>query len=397
MTRLLHLRGLPGPIAFAAGLEDVAVLLKSVLVGWPELPAGSGPSHPPFLFVRRDARGLHVSRPQYRFASRPRTKVGAVCTLVVELVDAYVSHAMHFGSLHTAAAEFGGRVVLFPATHRVGKSTLMTRLAASGRRIFADDLLPIDMATAEAVATGCLPRLRMPLPSSVCPAFASFVKENAALEDARYSYVTPARPTVHGDRAPIGAIVLLERRENGPAELSKAPVEAALLKLLQQETRRSFDATKTLSRYHDLVAGAQSFRMVFSDIEDAVTCLDRAFAEWPYASAAKSAPRRRGRRKFMLNGSSDGEVISRSPGITSKVVGEAGFLVDARTNQIHQLNAMGLGIWQLLEAPIGLPDVISVFVGAFPGVSKKQIRDDLSGVLADLEKAGLVQARTRTH
>jgi hypothetical protein len=392
MTRLLHLRGLPGPIEFAAGLEDVADLLKSVLVGWPELPSGSGPT---LLFVRRHAKGVCVSRPQHRFFSRPLTKVSAVCTLVVELVDAYISAAPHLGSLHTAAAEFNGRLVLFPATHRVGKSTLMVRLAASGRRIFADDLLPIDMVTGEAVATGCLPRLRLPLPSSASPDLAGFVKQNAALADGRYCYVRPACPAVHDDRARIGAIVLLERREAGRAELSKVPVEDALLRLLLQETRRSFDAMEMLSRYHDLVAGAQSYRMAFSDLEDAVACLDRAFAEWTDAPATPARARRRRRQSATLNRYSGGEVFSRNPAITLKVVGEAGFLVDSRTNQIHQLNAMGLGIWQLLAAPVALPDAVSVFAGAFPDVPEEQIQSDLSTMLAELERAGLVQGDRR--
>lgn len=395
MTRLLHLQGLPDPIEFAAGLDDVAVLLKSVLVGWPELRSGTEPSGPPFLFVRRDAKGLCVSRPQYGFASRPPTKISALCTLIVELVDAYISAAPHLGSLHTAAAEFNGRLVLFPATHRIGKSTLMVRLAASGRRIFADDLLPIDMATGEAVATGCLPRLRLPLPSSAAPDLARFVKRNAALADGRYCYVNPVSPVAHGDRARIGAIVLLERRDNGPAELSKAPVEDTLLQLLLQDTRRSFDATEMLSRYHDLVAGAQCYRMVFSDLDEAVACLDQAFAEWPDAPAIIPVARKRKRRRPIPNGSSGGEVFSRNPAITLKVVGEAGFLVDSRTNRIHQLNAMGLGIWQLLQAPIGRRDIISVFVGAFPDVPEEQIRSDLSAILADLNKAGLIQAEIR--
>lgn len=220
----LNLQGLPGPITFEPETADIAAMLKAVLAGWPE-QAVREPGGKPLLCVTQDARGLRVERPEYRFTSSEPTKVSAVCTLVVELVEAYVSAAPHLGSLHAASAEFAGRLVLFPATHRTGKSTLMARLAASGRRIFSDDLLPIDLTTGEAVATGCLPRLRLPLPSSASPAFADYVRNNAVIDDGYYCYVRPVSPTLHGDRAPVGAIVLLDRRNGEAARLVEAPVE----------------------------------------------------------------------------------------------------------------------------------------------------------------------------
>lgn len=389
--RYLHLQGLPGPIAFEPETAAIADMLKSVLAGWPEGPDDGPAGEKPFLFVTPSAQGPRVERPKYRFSRREPTDVSAVCTLIVELVDAYISAAPHLGSLHAASAEFAGRLVLFPATHRVGKSTLMTRLAASGRRIFSDDLVPIDLAAGEAVATGCLPRLRLPLPASASPAFASYVKSNAVLDDGYYCYVAPVSPTLHGDRSTIGAVVLLERRESGGAEILEAPVEDALLKLLMQDTRRSFDAAETLSRYHDLVARAKSYRLVFSDLEDAVTCLDEAFQTWPAPQVAKAARKPRPRRRPTADGAASGEVFSRSLDVSLKIVGEAGFLVHGKTNQLHQLNAMGLGLWRLLEEAAGFEAIVAVFMGAFPDIAEDQLRADLSGILSGLTGAGLIR------
>jgi hypothetical protein len=130
--------------------------------------------------------------------------------------------------------------------------------------------------------------------------------------------------------------------------------------------------------------------MIFSDLEDAVACLDRAFAEWPDVPATKPAFRKRKRSKPIVRGTGGGELFSRNPEVTLKIVGQAGFLVDARTNQIHQLNAMGLALWQLLDEPLEFSSAVLVFAGAFPDVSEAQIRGDLSGLLADLMDAGLV-------
>jgi len=398
VMRYLHLKGLPGPVAFSPEAAGVSELLISVLKGWPATVSNTPAGNDPFLHVSAHAEEIRIERPETGFAALEPTSVSAVCTLVVEIVDAFVATSPHLASLHAASAEFGGRLVVFLASHRVGKSTLAARLSAAGRRVFSDDVLPVDLAAGEAVATGCLPRLRLPLPPSASSAFMDYVGAHAVLTDGYYCYVDAPdiTRTIHAQRAAIGAIVLLDREVDGAwARLVDVPVEDAVLNTLLRDTRHAFDAEKTLSGYCDLLKAAKAYRLIYSDLEDAVRCLNEAFIDWPRIEPPVGATQpQKQTATISLSMASDclkAERYRRKQAVSLKIVGDAGFLVERSANAIHMLNKMGVVLWHLLEEPVDQAALVDVIAGAFPGVRKEAIEQDIAGLVEGLCRAGLVK------
>jgi hypothetical protein len=395
--RYLHLKGLPAPIAFSPEAAGLSELLVSVLKGWPATVSNNPAGSNPFLRVSASAREIRIERLGISWTALELTSVSAVCTLVVEIVDAFVAASPSLGSLHAASAEFGGRVVVFLASHRVGKSTLAVRLSASGRRVFSDDILPVDLAAGEAVTTGCLPRLRLPLPPSATDGFRDFVRARTVLTDGYYCYVDApeATRTVHAQRAAIGAIVLLERKDDqGGARLDDAALEDAVLNILLRDTRHALDAEKTLSGYCELIKTVKAYRLIYSELEDAVGCLEEAFAAWPnIESPAGAVQVHRQKAVGSLPMTASGwktELYRRKQSVSLKTVGGAGFLVNPSTNEIHMLNNVGLALWHLLEEPMDQAALVAAISSAFPDTPKETIERDTAVLVRSLCQAGLV-------
>src|SRR3546814_15265532 len=103
------------------------------------------------------------------------------------------------------------RLFAFPAPGRTGKSTLTAQLAASGARIFSDDVLPLDVTTACAGALGIEPRLRLPLPAACSHGFQRWFARRKTLTNSRYAYIGLPR-SGPGAPAPLGAERSEERR-----------------------------------------------------------------------------------------------------------------------------------------------------------------------------------------
>lgn len=389
----LSLAGLDGTLDFDPETEDVARGLAEVLQGWPMSQPEPDREATPLLRVTRSGEAVRVERLRRPWSALEPTPVSAVCTLVVEIVAAWVEQLAGIGCLHAAAAEFAGRLAVFPSTHRAGKSTLMAALAARGRRIFADDLLPVDLAARRAVATGCLPRLRLPLPDDAPDMLRRHVRARTALSDGYYCYAgaLPGREVRHGERARLGAIVTLERRRRQAARLEPMPVEEALTALLMQNTNDRLAADSAIGAYLDLLEGLSAWRLTFSDLDEGADLLEEAFARWPEdrptpwkaqrapATAEPAATPARGH---------GGMLFRRACGVSLKPVGEAGFL--AGPGGIHRLDGLGVGLWNLLAAPLGRDDIAAVFCGAFPDAPANQVRRDIGRLLDELLAEGLV-------
>lgn len=392
---LLCLKGLPAPIAIEADVAELADHLRTVLVGWPFGSPEDLPSRQPLLtatgtpqrvYLRQEATGIEIEEP---------SAVSALCTIVVELMAGFVRTQQSLGNLHAAAVEIGGRLVLFPAANRAGKSTLASAFAARGRRVFADDLLPVDLETAEAVASGCLPRLRLPLPRSAPRELVDCVAATTVVSDGYYAYLRAGDIVVpHGTRAPIGAVVILDRREEMEgAALEPLTPDETLLRLLLQDTKPVHDAGWALDRYLALIENAGMFSLTYADIGAALDCLEAAFATWPQAAAAPDERERSdataaGARKTPATGLSG---YRRAGHVTARRVGEAAFLVDRRQNDIHHLNPLGVGLWNLLDQPFDEDELVEIFHGAFPDTPRKTIAADLQALIGRFLEAGLIE------
>lgn len=365
--------------------------MREVLRGW-AIQEGTGANAPVLFSISRSQREFVVERHRNHAAFHEPTSVSAVCTLVVEIVAALVSERPALGSLHAAAAEIGDRLVLFPATHHAGKSTLMARLAAQGCRIFADDLILVDLDRREAVSTGCLPRLRLPVPAASSSDFRAFVAANTIGDDGYYAYLDTLAPVHHGDRAPVGAVVLLDRRPaSGETRLEPIAIENALLALLRGNTNGALPAADALARYLAIVEGLPAWRLCFDDLECAVACLatsDLGATVRPMPAIALDECREGAIEPALLSG--EAVRYARDPAVTLKIVGEAGFLHHRPTDTLHALNRLGLGLWNLLAAPLDAENIVSIFLGAFPDAEPASVRGDVDALLATLLAKGLV-------
>ena len=399
----LCLKGLPGPIAIAPQLGGIAEDLARVLVGWPSVCREEMPSGEPLMIVNGRPDEIVLVHRDLPGRTVERTMTSAICTLIVELMADFVHGDESLGNLHAGAVEFDGRLVVFPATNRAGKSTLVAALSAEGRRVFADDLLPVDLAGLEAVASGCLPRLRLPLPDSATPKLVAHVDRHAILSDGYYAYLPPPDPAAavpHGTRAPIGAVVLLDRRDEAvPAVIEPVEPDEGLLRILLQDTKREL-GTWAFDRYLALIGGAELHRLTYTRVDDAVACLESAFASWPEAPAApvgvEAAP------DDDLHDEQSGLDIAPRPGlpvirraghVVSRMVGLTAFLVDISNNEIHHLNVMGLALWNLIATPLDEETIAEIFQAAFPDAPPETVRADLAAVIARFVSAGLVERR----
>lgn len=395
---LLHLEGLPGPVRLCPRSQPVADALRAVLAGWPARIDGGDTGSDAFLEIERGDGAFRMHRVHDGWRSIESDDLGIVCSAIVEIVNGYVDDTPGLGLLHAGSVAFGDRLVLFPASRRAGKSTLVTRLLAGGRKVFSDDLIPIELASGMAVATGCLPRPRLPLPANATAAFRRFVDRHALARDDDYAYVEPGsdRRVMFGDRMPLGAVVLLQRAAAPvKAALEPAPADEVLWTLLAQDTRRNSPARAMLDDYLRIVGGVQRWRLSYFDLEDAVRCLDDAFASWDEAPlpvrtesragtagvAASAHPGEVGGAQFRCGGHLE---ISR--------VGDAGFLVDRRNNTIHNVNAAGMAVWDLLGEGATRDAIVAVFCEAFPGMPRETLVRDVDATLAMFGALGLLVA-----
>jgi hypothetical protein len=146
----------------------------------------------------------------FRFAAEGN--IGAIPNTAVSQVfaDAYrrvvlplVMQSRGWEVLHASGAVFPAGVVAFCGVSGTGKSTTATGLGARGYPVWADDVVPIEIADGRAHALSVPFRVRL-LPDAI-----SFFANDCACAAAQESFDATA--------APLAAICLLERRrERGP-------------------------------------------------------------------------------------------------------------------------------------------------------------------------------------
>ena len=389
---LCAFEGLSRPVALPD--ERLVEVLSNVLHGWRFTPLAEAGSLDPLIRLTKDKDRYRLESPWQEGPPRDRDAVDAVCALIVDLVNAYVADTPSLLCLHCAAAEFGGRLVIFPGAYRAGKSTLMASLAAAGTRVHADDVLPIKAPGDLAVAPGIAPRLRLPLGAEVSPALRRFVAAHRGPASRRYQYLAldASRLARHGDEAPIGAFVTLDRRTGARAVLVPLSESKMLGRVILRNFARAVPASEILERLHALVADAPCFRLTYSDVDRAVVLLRDVFRRWPerrHVGRTDAAPPVAVHAPVGRDGAGGGH-LARTPGVREKAVGEALFLVGPDDQSIHRLNAVGAALWRLLARPHHFEDVVDVLHQAFPKTKKARIRDDVRVLVAKLEKRGLL-------
>lgn len=273
----VQFEGIPRPIAF----DDCADLLDhlaAITQGWRWQVTDDADA--PALSVAAVPQGWRI---QSQWTPKPAVyddPADIVCALLADLVLAYVEADPRLLCLHAGAVALGqgpaAPLFVFPAESQAGKSTLTAALAASGGRLYSDDVLPIDLDSpaVNAVAIGLAPRPRLPLPDALPQQMRDVLQRRIALRNSQYGYVALPQEQLAplGERRPIAAFVQLERAA-GPAALTPAPRSEIMTLLLRQNFGARPPAAELVERFAALTAAARCWRLRYSDIGEAVALL----------------------------------------------------------------------------------------------------------------------------
>jgi len=401
---LIALDELSVPLALS-GCDALLAPLAAVLGTWrfrTVESARESKDDPAVISVRCERNRYRIASPWLDEPVVERTEVGAVFSLVAEMACAFAAEQPERLCFHCAAVEADGHLVLFPNSENAGKSMLAAGLAAQGLRLFADDVLPVSANGREGVALGTAPRLRLPLPSRIGIHFHHFVDQYRGPCDNEFLYLAlPAsRLAPHGEAAPLGATVLLDRRRSGKATLAPLSRGRALRQLIIQNFAPNGTSVATLDQLRSLIERTACFTLTYSDLDEAATFLIDRFS-------AVNAPWRQqltdhfdGKdSKISIEIASDPSRphaihFAQTPGVTLRAVGSDIFLMKPGEAPVFHLNAVAASLWRLLERPTTLAAAIDAVRLAFPQAHAGQVKRDVRVVFATLQDEGLIQIAT---
>ena len=397
---LLAFEPMTRPVALI-GCDELAPRIEAVLRGWRYRQIAAAAAGPPVITIRRTSGGYRLKSSWRPSGVVYRNQVDALCSFIVDLIKSSVAaDPSQLCHLHAAAAEFAGRLVVFPSRYQAGKSLLSAHLAAAGVRVWADDVLPIRRHANGAVAPGVLPRLRRPLPDNITAGFRDYVQRHSGLCNRRYLYleVAAAGLAEKGEEAPVGAFVLLRREAGARPELAPVTGSQMLKRVILQNFAGEVPASDVLERLHGLVEDAQCFRLRYDAADEAAGLLRRKFKAWPARRRAR-APE--GAARASAGGQAERGVaagdLRRAPGIHQRRVDDELFLVNPAGDAIYHLNTVGAALWRLLGQPLPLTEAVAVLQQAFPAVPRARIERDVGAIVADLAKRGLIGASEQSR
>ena len=386
---------LSAPVEIARD-DRLLACLERILPGWHFLEnENAGPASTK-LHGRK--YGYHLTSPRLEKSKRYQHEVDAVCALIVELVWGYLEEHPELLCLHGAAAEFSGRLVVFPSRYRAGKSLLSAALAARGVRLFADDVLPVlRPAPGQAVngiAPGIQPRLRLPLPDNLDRLTRDFVTRRPGPESKRYRYLalTAEELAAAGESAPIGAFVLLERDDDASLDLSPLAADEVLRHVIWQNFARDRGAARILDELHGAVVAGQHYRLRYSSTDAAAALLLQRFMAWEISGITEEAPRASPPASDPSPGADPLPPSSylRRPEVVEKTVGDEQFLAELDGTRIYHLNPTAAAVWRLLAEPRTEAEIVEIVQAAFPEVDRRRIQAEIGALIESLRAKGLL-------
>jgi hypothetical protein len=390
MLQDIVFEGLAAPLRLDQA-ASVLSLIPDVIPGWDCQVLAADPDAQPFYSISRTGDDgqlrcvWHVADRQVRQFD----PVNAVCDAISALAFALPAEDARVICLHAAAVEMAGRLVVFPNIRRAGKSTLSAALAMSGYPVFSDDVVPVSFTAdnrALGRAMGIAPRLRLPLPDRLSPAFRDWVAAKGGARNRQYLYLDLADQPRHGVIRPLGAFVILDRHVDATdARLERVAPDVAMDVLLHQNFTRDRHSGDIL-------------RLTYSDLAEAVACLTAGFAAWPDDRPAAVGDERRFRlARFdgpdLPRPGKDHPVRQRAGAIAERI-GDTLYLADPEGLAIHRMDALASVLWSLLEEPVTQQDILELLLEAFPGTDEERVASDVKGLLDMLHGARLIEAVT---
>ncbi len=399
-TTYLQFDGLKNPVA----LENAALLvpmISEVLSHWPH-DASTIRTRRPFVTIRpSDGDDWSLALDEAPSSPRRWNAVNVICDLVAEMAWERLRSDPALLCLHAAAVAFSGRLIIFPNTRRAGKSTMTAALAQLGHRIYSDDFLPVHVdaqsQTFLGIANGVAPRIRLPLPDSFSDTFHNWVQQDPGPSNKQYKYLCRATIASGGEKMPLGAMVVLDRQSDPVApSLEAIPRSDALTSLITQNFARTQLSGEILKSMDALTRHLPVYRLTYHCGEQAAQFLaahpalqtlpaakniavGEAFEQAPLAKLNQQAP------PFVPSCQ-----YVQAAGLTETQVGDDHFLADSNGLAIYRLNAGSVAIWNVLEEPANLNEVIEILTAAFQDVAVGQIETDSDALMRSLVAAQLI-------
>lgn len=396
MRKRLHYPGVALHIALEAA-PDVEVALGQALRDWPpaEVPQAAPVGRQ--SLVQGHAGGYRATSCHLGEMLEGLGVAGAACAVIADLAQDYFETRPGSLALHCAAFRYAERLIAMTGPSRAGKSTLAARLTMEAdMQVFCDDVLPLTKDN-EAIGLGIAPRLRLPLPDRCSPAFRAHVARHMGPRDDSYGYLCAPTVAPHGALAPLSVLLILDRRSDAVARLHEVAEDEALHFLLSQNMSDLCTAEAAFDRLSDLLTGITCLRLVYSDLEDAVALIRRAFGgSAPLCPDIRGLPALPGPATATPRHGAPHRAAdipwSRKADVIIQAKGQSAFLWQPGTQVIWHLNPLGLAVWTLLEIPGSARDVAMVLSEVFPDQDEQRLVADVGALLQALAEARLVEA-----
>ena len=395
-----HLRypGLDGTVVLENATEVLSAL-NALMTGWtPDVvtmrPADGAADLPHQISkIRADKARYDLHSPWLDEPLRGLMTASAACGVVADISQAFCNQYRGCLGLHCGAVQINGHLVVLTGPARAGKSTLISRLTAEpDMTVFCDDILPV-LDDGLAFGLGLAPRLRLPLPEGVTDAFRAHVDAYLGPADRRYGYLCGPNVAPHGTRAPVRAFIVLARGTDLPAQLHRMEPTEAVQHLVRQNISAPGEGTEHFDQVTRMAERLLCLKMVYSDLEDAVDLLRRAFGadSLPAPDVTLAPPLPAQIEPVVHPPASLLQRYSRSPCVAVRAVQEDLFLWHATEYSYFHLNMVARAIWTLLEEPVTGADIAATLSEAFPEADPAQIAADVAALLGAFETEFLIQ------
>lgn len=175
--------------------------------------------------------------------------------------------------LHAGGAVLPSGAILLLGASFAGKSSVAMHLAAGGALFFGDDRIAV--ADDRALALGLAPKLRLPIPDDAGPVFTRFAR--ARVRSTRWGVahlrLQRGEAAAFGRRARVRAIVVLKRRDDGPARLVTADRSTAMRSLVAHAFAPQMAAAALVARLAALTSRVPAYTLEFSRSREAARVL----------------------------------------------------------------------------------------------------------------------------
>ena len=395
-----HLKypGLDGRIILE-NAEEVLSALNDLMTGWvPDVavihPGTDMPDAAQVLsMVRRSGDRMELHSPWLDAPLEGLQTASATCGVVADIAQAFCNQQAGCLGLHCGAVRINGHLIALTGPSRAGKSTLMSRMTAEAdMTVFCDDILPV-LSDGLAYGLGLAPRLRLPLPDSVSDAFCAHVAACMGPSDSRYAYLCGPNIAPHGTRAAIGALIVLARGADCPARLHRMEASEAVQHMVRQNISAPGEGRAHFDQVTRMAQNLPCLKLVYSDLEDAVALLRRAFgADSLAASGVEIAPPLPAVADTVIRPPASLEqCYLRNPQVALRAVGDDLFLWHAAEHSYFHLNPVARAIWTLLETPVTGVEIAGLLGVAFPDAGPDRIAADVAALLGAFETELLIK------